>query len=151
MVSKNGISYTPKEKKEYMKHLSQLMSKFKGHFKGVPLLKAKFIFYCPRPKKAPDYILPGLWQTMNPFYKGTRPDLDNYIKPLQDSLSHHIIEKLYNKDRELIKMFKGARVIDDDAAIVDLRAIKVFAQRGETPSIRIHLTEIKSPIYEHEK
>lgn len=150
MVNHVGFSYTPKEKKDYMKKVSSIMSTFKGHFKGVRLIKAKFTFYIARTKVCPDYIPSGLWQTMNCFYKGTRPDTDNYVKPLQDSIGRGVIEKMYNKERELVKVFKGAGVIDDDAAIVDLRAIKVYTKRGEEPFIRIHLVEITNPIYQHE-
>lgn len=151
MVSKTGVSYTPQEKKRYMQEISDAMKPFKGHFKGVALVKVKFMFMCPRPKSNPFHIPAGLWSSMSVFYKGTRPDIDNYVKPLQDAISLHIIQKSYNSSGELIKTIKGAGVIDDDQSIVDLRAIKLFAQRGQEPCIKIHITEIKSPIYTPDK
>ena len=137
----SGFAYTPKEKKDWMKTVARSLDPFTGHFAGVLCIKAKFLFVIDRPKTHPPYIPSGIWKTMTSFYKPSRPDTDNYVKPLQDSMGNAILESIKQKLGPPKKSY-GAGIIDDDSNIVDLRAIKIYCQPGQEPHIKIKLTEL---------
>jgi Holliday junction resolvase RusA-like endonuclease len=140
--SAGGIFYTPAEKKIYMKTVSRLLSEFKGYFEGCKWLRLKVVYVCERPAKAPIGIPPGVWATQTEFRKGTRPDADNYLKPLQDSLSNHTIEKTVNKAGHVTKLIRGAGIIDDDSHITSLIVDKIYATPGGKPRTEIKITEL---------
>ena len=135
--------YTPQEKKDYMRLISDSLSDYKGYFKGCMCLRVTILFVCARPAASPSYIPSGLWDTQTEFRKGTRPDLDNYLKPLQDGMSNHIIDKIkHPKTGDVKKILTGAGVIDDDSCIVSLRADKIYAMKGRKPQMEIKIEEL---------
>lgn len=145
-VTKSGMTYTPTEKRKYMKECAKKMREHRFAFKGVKYIRATFVFVCDRPKKSPDGIPPALWRTLTNFYKPTRPDIDNFCKPLQDSMSYHIIET--KKTKYIHKIIRGAKIIDDDSNIVSLRIEKVFRRLDQEPHVLVKLKEI-TPTYEY--
>ena len=135
--------YTPQEKKDYMRKISDSLSDFKGYFKGCMCIRLTILFVCERPTKSPEYIPSGVWNSMTEFRKGTRPDLDNYLKPLQDGMSNHVIDKIkHPKTGDIKKILTGAGVIDDDSCIVSLRADKIYSMKGHKPQMEIKLEEL---------
>lgn len=150
MTSKTGVSYTPGKKKEYMKLCAETMVNFKGRFAGVRFVRLTILFICDRPQVCPKGIPSALWKSNSiQLYKPTRPDADNYVKPLQDSMSHHVIESKKDKHKQVIKLIRGACIVDDDAVFVSLRVDKVFRKLDQEPQIKIKLEEINY-IYEPE-
>lgn len=148
MHTTKGFSYTPKEKKDYMKLCASTMRNFKGRFAGAKCVRLTILFVCERPNLCPEGIPKALWKSLSlQFYKSSRPDADNYLKPLQDSMSNHIIEQTKNKDKEVIKRIRGANIIDDDAVLVSLRIDKVYRRIDQSPQIQIKLQELNN-IYE---
>ena len=140
--------YTPKEKKKFMIAFSEYLDGYEYTFKGVACIRAKFVMVCDRPNAAPDYIDSAIWKSLSlVFYKATRPDCDNYAKPIQDSLSHHVIQKILNKHKRVTSFKTGAKIIDDDSNLVDVRYVKVFRRPDQDPHIKIILKEI-NPIYQ---
>ncbi len=141
--TKGGIAYTPKLKKEYMLMVSEYLSdEHGGSFEGVICIKVTFIFLCPRPNAKPSHIPNGLWRRLISYYKPSKPDIDNFLKPLQDSISKHVIKKSKNKFGIIKRLWRGACIIDDDSNIVDLRAIKLYCRPDQEPSVIIKLKEL---------
>ena len=150
MTTKQGFMYTPKEKKKFMLSVAEYLEGNEDFFKGVACIRAKFTLVCDRPMAAPDYIDSVLWKSLSVrLYKATRPDCDNYAKPIQDSISNHIIQKTKNKNKVVVAIKRGACIIDDDSNLVDVRFVKVFRRPDEEPHIEILLKEI-NPIYSYE-
>ena len=148
MISQKGFSYTPAEKKKYMKQCAAMMANFKDRFKGVACIKLSIVFVCDRPRACPVHIPSGLWKSMSlQFYKSTRPDIDNYLKPIQDSMSNQVIEQKKNALKVVISQIKGAGIIDDDSNIVSLTAKKVYRKLSQNSHIQIKITELNY-IYE---
>ncbi len=138
-----GQMYTPAAKKVYMRKVSASLSDFKGYFKGAMCLRLTILFVCDRPVSAPHYIPPGIWKTQTEFRKGTRPDIDNYLKPLQDGMSYHVIDRIkHPKTGDIKKLVTGAGLIDDDSCIVSLRADKIYAGIGDKPRMEIKIEEL---------
>jgi len=119
-----------------------LSDEFGGYMEGAICIRAQFIFMCPRPKASPDHIPTGLWKKLISYYKPTRPDCDNYLKPLQDSISNHVIKTSKNKFGIVKRIWKGACIIDDDSNIVDVRAVKLYCRPDQEPSVIIKLKEL---------
>ena len=137
----NGFAYTPPEKKAWMKDVARSLDEFTGYFAGIPCVKAKFLMVIERPKAHPPYIPSGIWKTQTSFYKPSRPDGDNYLKPLQDALGNAILESIKKAVGPPKKTY-GAGIVDDDSNLVDVRIIKVYAKPGQEPHIKIKLTEL---------
>lgn len=130
--------------------VAEYLEGYEDFFKDVACIKATFVLVCERPQQSPDYILPALWKTMDlVIYKATRPDCDNYAKPIQDAISHHIIQQTKNKLGRVTSFKQGARIIPDDSNLVDVRYLKVFRKIGEESHIKIFLKEV-NPIYKYE-
>jgi len=145
--TKAGFCYTPKEKKKFMKDISEYLEEYKGYFEGVPCLKITIMCVCERPSASPKYVPSSIWRRQVSFYKASRPDSDNYLKPLQDSLSHHIISKIRIGKSERFKIIRGSGIVDDDSCFVDTRIIKVHRKIGQDPHYKITIKELP-PIYE---
>lgn len=143
----NGHAYTPAEKREYMKKCAKLLEKHSGYFLGCRYLFIKFVFILPRPKKVPagSWITNLDWLNQDKeFYKNSRPDLDNYPKAIQDSMSWHVIQKGKGNRDDIT----GAGVIDDDQFIVRQLTEKIYCSRNTKPRIEITIKEIEQPTYE---
>jgi Holliday junction resolvase RusA-like endonuclease len=145
-ITRKGIAYTPTAKRDYMKRCARKLRKYKGEFAGIKFIQASFVFVCDRPKKAPDGIPADMWKKMINFYKPTRPDSDNFLKPLQDSMSHHVIQT--KKTKYLHTVIKGAKIIDDDSFLVSTKVEKVYRRLDQEPHILVKLKEINY-IYEY--
>lgn len=142
-ATKSGLMYTPKEKKDYMKKIAEFMEPWSGYFEGVKCIKAKFILVCDRPDIHPSHIPSGLWKKLSmTYYKASRPDADNFLKPLQDSMSNHIIQTKKGKNGNRIITHRGAGIIDDDSCLIDIRVIKLYRRMDQEPHIAIYLKEL---------
>jgi len=109
-VLKSGRSYTPKRTKDFE---TALVGIVKELYKGEPLvgpLKLSVIFFVKKPKKP---------KCLRPI---TRPDLDNYIKSINDSLNNILWI--------------------DDSQICEIRAKKSYSKSGG-PWINFLIKKIK--------
>lgn len=144
----NGIPYTPTDKRRFMSDVSDALRKHNGYFEGVKFIRAVFKCYCKRIQSKPKDIPLDIWRRQVTLYKNSKPDGDNYLKPLQDSLSNHAITSKKNKAGRYEVIKRGAGIIDDDAVLVDTRVIKLWCKPGMKPHVIIKLVEIDM-IYEH--
>lgn len=76
-----------------------------------------------RPKNRPRYVPLERWRTGSRWYHPVKPDGDNVIKTIWDTL-------------------KRARVYDDDSQIVRCSFSDWIAARGEKPHVKIWICEI---------
>jgi len=115
-LSASGHAYTPKKTKNYERLVAGLAKKqwLFAPMRGALKLRVTCVFK--RPKR--------LMRKADPderLYKITRPDLDNCIKCLADSL--HV-------------------VMNDDAQIVWIEASKMYAAKDEEPHVLIRLESV---------
>ena len=113
-MTKAGTTYTPKRTREFEQAISVLV---RGVSALLGALTLDVTFVLRRPKSAPKS------QTGRYFKAGSRGDLDNYIKSFMDGLQ------------------RGG-VIPNDAAVVKVRACKVYAALNESPHIEFKLSSI---------
>lgn len=110
-ATRTGRIYTPKTTAEYEASIAKMV----GHHQalmGALSLEATFILKRPvsTPKSRSGRFLKA----------GSRGDLDNYVKSLLDGLQ------------------RGG-VVPNDAAVVEIKASKVYAALGESPHIEVKL------------
>lgn len=129
--------YTPAETREYeatiARYVAQGMIERFGRifrFNGPLRLTGTFVKSRPvsmpqPPKEARDvghfYVDPVAWKAGHRLYCPTKPDADNYLKAIADSLD---------------------AVVWNDAQIVSKHGEKFYAAVGEPPSVRIDIEPI---------
>jgi len=110
-VLKSGRSYTPKRTKDFETALVGLVKKI---YKGKPLtgpLKLSVQFFVKKPKKP---------KCLEPI---TRPDLDNYIKSVNDSLNN----VLWMDDSQICKIIASKIYSHGDPCIkITVEKIKIM-------------------------
>jgi len=118
---RNGIvmSYIPQDHPIWaFKQAVQLMAKLA--YNGKPLegpLRVSLLFLMPRPGRL-------IWKTrpMPRVWQPAKPDADNMAKAVMDSLNKHLWA--------------------DDAQIVDLHAVKMYASSDESPGVEVMVQEL---------
>lgn len=121
--TKDGRVYTPAKTRSWESMAAQVLSLRWG---AAPLIRPvglSVMAIHSRPKSRPKSIPRDLWALGGQLWRPSKPDLDNIIKACKDA-----IEK--------------AGVIANDSQICEVRGRKVYAAKGEEPSIIIHLYEI---------
>jgi Holliday junction resolvase RusA-like endonuclease len=105
-----GIVYTPTKTKRFESQLKKVLKEVRKDF---PLMRGPVGMTLSFFSKAPRKTLKGVaWKT-------TRPDVDNLIKAVADSMNGILYE--------------------DDAQITQINASKLFCYPGETPRICIYM------------
>lgn len=108
-VTRSGRSYTPSATRRFEASVRVLTAHLEP-MQGA--LTMRVVFVCARPKSLPKRLA-----DRQP--KPTRPDLDNLTKALLDGLQ--------------------GTCFADDAQLVQMSAVKVYAALGESPCIEINL------------
>ena len=110
-ATRTGRIYTPKATAEYEASIAKMVSHYQA-LMGALSLDVTFVMK--RPASTPK-------SRVGRFLKaGSRGDLDNYVKSLLDGLQ------------------RGG-VVPNDAAVVEIKANKVYAALGESPHIEVKL------------
>ena len=108
-VTRTGRSYTPHKTRRFEASIRALTS----HLEPMSgALQMSVVFVCPRPKHISKRL-----PARQP--KPTRPDLDNFTKALLDGLQ--------------------GSCFADDAQLVQMSAVKVYAALNESPCIEIEI------------
>lgn len=149
-ATKDGKMYTPQEKKVFMLAAARELRPYAFAFENVDFIHVSYLFVCDRPANCPEHIPTGLWKQNINLYRNSSPDVDNYIKPLQDSMTWHVIKCLRNKQGEVTKRKRGAQIIDDDKFIVSVRAKKIFRRLDQRPHVLITIQEISNPVFDYD-
>ena len=112
--TKTGRIYTPKKTADYERSIARLVSHLPA-MTGAISLEAEFILKRPvrAPKSPPSRFIKA----------GSRGDLDNYVKALIDGCQ------------------RGG-VVPNDAAVTEIKAIKVYAAIDEDPHIILRLRSL---------
>lgn len=103
-------TFTPDKTSEAEDLIRLALLKNEIHFHAGTPLEMELIFYLPKPK------------SVKRQYPAVKPDIDNYVKLVMDSLQHFLYP--------------------NDSQIVNLKASKRYAVQDELPRIYIRVREI---------
>tara|TARA_B100000085_G_C18551193_1_gene515947 strand:+ start:2214 stop:2618 length:405 start_codon:yes stop_codon:yes gene_type:complete len=112
-VTKNGVYYPKRYTTFKTVSKALLMNQCKMFIQKQQNIHIDYLFICKRQS--------ALCKGKQRVYKATRPDLDNYIKAINDSL-------------------QSAGIIEDDSQIVSLSGKKMFSAPKEDPFIQLTIT-----------
>ena len=121
--SAGGKVYTPPRTRRWEAAAAQIIALQWGAAELVRPVGLSVVACHRRPKNRPKSIAPELWALGSELYRPSKPDLDNIIKAVKDSIE------------------KGG-VVANDSQICELRARKVIAAKGAEPCVIIHVYEI---------
>ena len=116
--TRSGRIYTPAKTAEYERDIAKLTK----HLPAIlGPISVDVVFVLKRPKRTPKK------QTGRFMKAGSRGDIDNYVKSLLDGCQ------------------RGG-VIPNDAAVVKLSAMKIYAAADELPHIEMRIQEVDGAV-----
>tara|TARA_Y100001970_G_C13772978_1_gene621443 strand:- start:129 stop:584 length:456 start_codon:yes stop_codon:yes gene_type:complete len=116
------ITYTPKSTLDFeLLIANQIRLKASTLYAGPA--KLKLLIVHPRPKSRPAYIPSSEWKNGVRCWRPARPDGDNVLKLIMDSITK-------------------SRIINDDAQIVFVEWISLTAAKDENPFMQFQLKKL---------